>query len=618
MPKLRNVSLVGLDFDQIKSSLKSYLQSQSEFEDYNFEGSALSTLLNVLAYNTHYQSYYLNMVANEMFLDSARTRGSVVSHASALGYTPLSSKAPQAELSLSLAYAALGVGETRQTVIDKYTEFLYTSGGTTYTFLATDDFTITDSGSDGSATITVKEGIKATYSYIYDSTNVSQKLEIPSSTVDIDTLRIEVYDSATSTSSTVYTKALDISSLTATSTVYFVAENMDGNFEIYFGDNVIGANPTDGSKITMTFIETNETLANGAGVNEGTTPQFSIVTELTGWTTTATVSSPAAGGAERQSIDQIRLLAPMFYESQDRAVTVRDYESIVQQYYPNTDSLRIYGGEDVSPPEYGKVFVAIKPIEGSTISAKVKSDIVALLREKNIITITPEVVDADTLYVTVNTKVYYDPRITSKTSGTILSEVVAAIQAFADSTLEKFNRSLFHSKFTKMVDDVNTSIAYNDTSFSVYKKVYPTLNASVATYSIKFGNALYHPQDGYSEPVISSESFVHYDSTTLSNVTAYFEDDGSGNIRLYKVVDGVKTVINSSIGTVNYETGVVTLATWLPVSITSGNSYVKITATPRTENVLSSENIILTIDASDITTSIFVKKDDVNKPVTGY
>ena len=612
MPKLTNVSLTGLDFDDLKASLTTYLQSQSEFEDYDFEGSSLSILLNILAYNTHYQAYYLNMVANEMFLESAQTRSSVVAAAKALGYTPQSARAASAELNLTLVRNS----QATATVIDKYTPFNFTQGGTTYTFLTVDDTQI-DTSTD-TATVVVKEGAYSTFSYVFDDTNQDQRLLIPDEDVDTSTITISVFDSPDSTTSTEYTLASDVSSLTATSKVYFISENPNGKFEIYFGDDTIGQKPTNGNLIKIEYLVTSGVDANGAGSKETTSPLFTFSGSLTGYSSvTARVSDAASGGADKQSIDQIRFLAPLFYESQNRAVTVRDYEAIVKQQYPSTESLFIYGGEDATPVEYGKVFIAIKPIEGTTVSARVRNNIKELIKEKNLVTVTPEVVDADTVFCTVDTKVFYDPRLTSKSSGTILSEVVSAITDFGDNTLEKFNRSLRHSKFVAMIDEVDASISNNVTEVGAYKKVYPQLNIN-ASYNIKFNNALLHPNDGYSEVVVSSDGFTHFDSISQSVVTAFLDDDGSGNIRMYRLINGEKSYININTGTVDYTTGQIILNNFKPTSISSGEDYIKVTVDIDSDDVKSSQNTILQILPQDISVEVVSENNSANTQIAGY
>jgi len=612
MPKLTNVSLTGLDFQDVHDSLKNYLRGQSEFQDYDFEGSAMSILVNLLAYNTHYQAYYLNMVANEMFLDSAQTRASVVAAAKSLGYTPTSIRAATAVLDISLVRSA----ESATTVIDKYTPFSFTQSGTPYTFLVADDATINTT--TNTATVTVKEGTKFEYSHVFDSLNNDQAIIIPDDNIDTSTITVSVYDSPESTDRTEYVFYSDFPSLNATSKVYFINENSNGQFEIYFGDNTIGQKPTEGSYIVIEAISTTGAAANGAGSRERTTPLFTIGSSLAGWSSaTATVSSPAAGGASKQGIDQIRYLAPLFYETQNRAVTSRDYSAIVKQVYPTNESVQIYGGEDANPPEYGKVFVALKPVSGTTTSSRVKRNIVELLREKNIVTIVPEVVDPEILFCQVETLVSYDPRLTSKTSGTILANVVDEIKNFGDNTLEKFERSLRHSKFVTMIDDVDASISSNTTNVEIYQRITPVLNQSMS-YTINFNNELFHPADGYSEAVVTSEPFIHYDSITNQNVTAYIQDNGSGVLQLYRIVNGEKSIFNVNVGTIDYTTGVAVLNNFAPVSIPSVNDFIKVYANIASDDVTSSRNVILQILPEDIAVRVVAQETASNTQILGY
>jgi len=612
MPKLTNISLTGLDFDDIKTSLKTYLRSQSEFQDYDFEGSSLSILLNLLAYNTHYQAYYLNMVANEMFLESATTRGSVVSAAKSMGYTPQSKRAATATLDLVLTRNS----DSPITVINKYTPFVFTQSNTTYAFLVADDTLINTT--TNTASVVVKEGTKFDYTYIFDSTNSDQAFIIPDDDVDTSTLTVSVLESATSTSRTEYTLASDVSSLTSTSKVYFISENPNGKYEIYFGDDTIGQKPVNGNAVVLEYIVTSGPDANGAGSKETTTSLFTLSSTLSGYSSVvARVSEAATGGSEKQSVDQIRFLAPLFYESQNRAVTIRDYEAIVKQSYPSAESVFIYGGEDAFPVEYGKVFVAIKPSSGTTTSNRVKEEIKTLIKNKNLVTVTPEVLDPEVLYVTINSRVKYDPRLTSKSSGTLLNEVVAAINSFGDNTLEKFNRSLRHSKFVAMIDAVDSSISNNTTNIEVYRRLTPTLNVATS-YTLKFNNPLFHPDDALSIPVVTSDAFTHYDSISGTVVTAYLHDNGSGIMQLYKLVGGLKIIINTNIGTINYTTGEMALTNFKPVTIASGNSYIKISADIDSDDVLSAQNYILSILPSDVSVTMVVENNAANTNIAGY
>ena len=375
-----------LDFDAIKSNLKAFLQDQAEFSDYNFEGSGFAVLLDTLAYNTHYLGFNANMVANEMYLDSADIRKNIVSLAKMLGYTPSSAKSPIADVDITLNNAT---GST--VTMNKGTTFTSSIDNTTYQFVTNQDLTITpQDGVYKFSNVNLYEGTLVTFRYTVDSTDVDQKFVIPSVNADTSTLKVTVQNSSTDTTLNTYTLASGLRSLNNTSKAYFLQETDTGKFEVYFGDDVLGKKLSDGNIVILEYIVTNKTESNGAS-------SFTLSSSIGGFTDVSIITnSSAQGGAEPETKESIRFNAPLQYTSQDRAVTTTDYETLVKSIYPNALSISAWGGEDDETPVYGVVKIAIKAASGTTITNATKNDIITKLKPYNVASVRPEIVDPET------------------------------------------------------------------------------------------------------------------------------------------------------------------------------------------------------------------------------
>jgi len=376
------------DFDDIKANLKSFLQDQSEFQDYDFEGSGFAVLLDLLAYNTHYLGFNANMLANEMYLDSADIRKNIVSLAKMLGYTPTSPKSPTATIDILMN----NIPTTVATItMAKGTAFTTTVDGESYQFVTNATHTLTPvSGVYKFSSIPIYEGTLVTFKYTVDSTDVDQRFIVPSVSADTTTLKVSVQNSASDTTTSVYALASGVTSLTSTSKVYFAQEMEDGKFEVYFGDGVLGTKLTDGNIVILEYIVSNKDEANGAST-------FTLSGNIGGYSdVTLTTVSSAQGGAEAQTKESIRYNAPLQYSAQDRAVTTGDYETIVQSLYPNAQSVSAWGGEDDETPVYGVVKIAIKAASGSTLTNTTKTNLVTQLKKYNVASVRPEIVDPET------------------------------------------------------------------------------------------------------------------------------------------------------------------------------------------------------------------------------
>ena len=480
------LTVSDLDFDSIKTNLKTFLQSQSEFQDYNFEGSGFSILLDLLAYNTHYLGFNANMLANEMYLDSADIRKNIVSLAKMLGYTPTSAKSPTVSLDILINNAS-GASLT----MSKGTVFTSSISGNSYQFVTNEIHTLTPSnGVYKFENISVYEGTLTTFKYTVNTSDPDQRFIIPNVNADTTTLKVSVQNSSGDTATSTYNLATSITSLDLESKVYFLQEVEDGKFEIYFGDGVIGKSLSDGNIIIMEYVVTNKTEANGASnfTLSGAIETFSDVS--------ITTDSAAQGGAEPQTKESIRYNAPLQYSAQDRAVTTSDYETKVLELYPNAQSVSAWGGENDETPVYGVVKIAIKAASGSTLTDATKESIVSKLRKYNVASVRPIIVDPETTSIILTSNIKYDQKATTKNTNTLKSEITTAISNYNTNTLQQFDGVFRHSKITGLIDNVDNSILSNVTSLMVRKTFTPTISSSTK-YDIYFRNGIFNPHSGH-------------------------------------------------------------------------------------------------------------------------
>ena len=455
------MSITELDFDSIKANLKTYLKGQSDFTDYDFEGSGLNILLDTLAYNTHYNAFMANMLANEMFLDTSVKRDSVTSHAKALGYTPTSANAATASLKVQ-------VNDANTTTLTMPEGFVFstTINGVAYQFVNISARTINPSAGEyifGSDTlgISVYEGTWVTTKYTKDSTNADQKFVIENDNVDISTLAVQIQTSSTDTSTTTYTKATTLVDIVSTTTAFFIQETIEGKWEIYFGDGVLGKALTDGNIVILKYIITNKADANGATAftPSGNIDGFSDIT--------VTTIGAATGGADAENLESIKYNAPFNYAAQNRAVTAADYKTIVPTIYPNVESISVWGGEYNNPAVYGKVYMSILPKTGTVLTTSTKADIVTLLQDYNVVSITPEVIDLETTKVVPTINFKYDANATTKSASALAALITTAVTNYSSTTLEKFETVFRYSKFTTLIDEADPAILNNITNIKI-------------------------------------------------------------------------------------------------------------------------------------------------------
>ena len=589
-----------LDFENIKGSLKRFLSNQNEFKDYDFEGSSLAILLDLLAYNTHYLAYNANFVANEMFLDTAQLRSSVASLAKLVGYTPNSARAPIADLKL-----VINDGTGSSITIPAGTKFTSAVDGLTYTFVSVADKTVQPvDGVYTAQSLNVYEGTYVTYNYTYNAQDIDQRFLIPSDRADSTTIKVVVQNSSADVTQNTYTRATSITELDGTSKVFFLQEAEDGQYEIYFGDGVIGKSLDDGNVINISYVVTNKTEANGATA-------FTLAGSISGFTDiTVTVNSSAQGGAEPESLQSIKQNASSFYSSQDRAVTIEDYKSKVKQLYANTQAVSAWGGENAETPFYGRVYISILPTSGSNLTESTKARIITDLKKYSVASVTPVIIDPEITNVLLTSTVKFDEKATPKTADTLKSNVITTLTNYNTNTLQTFDTIFRHSKLTGLIYDTDESILSNITTVRLRKSFIPTIGSSTK-YTINFANALYNPHSGHASVeggILSSTGFKIDGDTT--NVW-FLDDDGQGNVRRYRMYGSVRAYGNSTQGTINYLTGLVEVNSLNVSNIENvrgaASTVIEVTVKPNSNDLVPIRNQILEIDIAN--SSVTVEAD---------
>ena len=586
-----------LDFDTIKDNLKTFLSQQDEFRDYNFEGSGMSVLLDVLSYNTHYLGYNANMLANEMYLDSADLRSSVVSLAKTVGYTPKSAVCSTANVNITVNN---GVGSS--ITMTRGTKFTSSVSGQSYTFINNSDLSVIPF--DGVYTLSnveLKEGSLLNFKYTANSTDIDQRFLIPNDNVDTTTLTVKVQNSASDSITNSYSLVDGITGLDSTSKVYFLQEVENGRYEVYFGDGVLGKKIEDGNIIILDYIVTNRNEANGASVFtlNGTIGGLSDVT--------ITTNINASNGADAESISSIKYNAPRDYTAQDRAVTAEDYKVLVKGLYANAQAVQVYGGEDADPVAFGKVYISIKAKSGSNLTTLTKESIVQSLKSYAVASVTPVVIDPETTFLTLTTNFKYNSNLTTKAKSTLETNVLNTIISYNNETLENFTGMYRHSALTGLIDNTDTSILSNITKVKLYKYITPTLNEGLK-YTLNFNNAFFNPHSGHNSSaggIVSSTGFKINDDLSLNE--HFLDDDGAGNLRVYYLSGTTRIYTSSAYGTVNYTTGQIVLTSAHITSISNvdgvASTQVRIFATPDSNDIIPVRNQILEIDTANSSVS---------------
>ena len=612
----KRLEVTEFDFDDVKDNLKTFLGAQTEFTDYDFEGSGMSALLDVLAYNTHYLGFNANMLANEMFLDSSSLRSSVVSHAKTLGYVPTSARASKATVDVTLntndTSATMPAGTVFNTTVDDVS----------YQFSTISDVTKSNTGNTiPFVGVDIYEGSFITTRYTVDSSDVDQRFIITDNRADTTTLTVKVQTSSTDSSSNTFTEATDITQVTTGSNVYFLQEVEAGLFEVYFGDGIIGTALSDDNIVILTYVVSNKTAANGAAIFTNSAA-IASVTDIA-----VATSATSTAGSEPESISSIKYNAPLDFASQGRCVTSEDYKVFAKKYFPNTQSVQVFGGEAgsfdtslgvVDTPEYGKVFISIKSTTGNDLTATEKSQLVVDLAPFTVASITPVIVDVQTTKLILQIVFKFDSSKTTQTASTLETSIFNTLTTFNSNSLGQFEGVFRHSKITGLIDGTDNSITGNITNVTMAHDLSPTIGTATS-YTIPFNNKFYNPHDGHNSGmggVIASTGFK-ISGDTINDM--FFDDNGSGVLRLYYLVAGVRIYQDLTAGTVDYVAGKIVINSINIITISSvdgaASSIIRITATPDSNDIVPVRNQLLEIDF--INTTILGEVDTVSTGDSG-
>lgn len=540
-------NVTELDFQKIKDSIKDHFKSQAKYNDWNFEGSGLSTLLDVLAYNTHYNALVAHFSLNESFLDSAQIRGNVISHAKLLGYIPRSVRSSSAKINVVVTGNS---GSPSILTLERGTRFRTTIGNATYNFIVLDSVDASKNVAAGNtytfSNVVVRQGVLKRMLYLVDNTIQNQKFVIPEDTVDTDTLRVRTKANQDSDEYEVYTRFTTLAGIDSNSLVFFPQENASGKYEIYFGDGILGKKPTTNNIVEVEYLYSDGELANSARL-------FTPVDTIGGFATSAisvTTVSISAGGAVRESIESVRYNAPLSYLSQNRAVTADDYKAIIQKEFGGIDSISVWGGENNTEPDFGKVYIAVKPAAAAALTAGEKEAVISTLKSKNIVSITPIILDPEYTYIKLDTFFKYNPNLTDRTKAELESLIRGKIVTYAETYLQRFDGVFRYSKLLAEIDSADPAILNSVARVMMYKDVTPKVGQT-NYWDVTYSSPIYATSSN--ESVISSSIFK------IGGVDHILGDMPKTNstdrtVYLYRVIGGVKTRLNA-VGTVYASAG---------------------------------------------------------------
>jgi len=598
----RRINSSELDFDQIKTNLVAYMKAtDTTFNDYNYEGSAMSTIIDVLAYVTHVNSMNANFALNETFLDTSQLRSSVVSHAKLLGYTPRSISPSTAVINMTMNYDATatplwnhdGTNTPLPLSMPRGTKFSTNIDGVTYPMFASDTTTINFDSGWNFSNIKLEQGTLASINYTYQN-NVFESYVIPATNVNTAAIKVTVTDSQSTSASKVYSINTNVVNLDGTSEVYFLEEGRDGYYEIKFGDNIIGKRPGNGNTITIEYA----TIPSGADVNGATV--FTMTDSLVGNTDeTITLVSKAVGGAARETREAIKFNAPLAHISQNRAVTPDDYKTIIKNEFADVEAVAVWGGEDNDVPDYGKVYVSIKPLSAEVLTEAQKTTIKTnILKPKNVVSITPVLVDPEYTYIDLEVFFKYNPNLATVTASGLSTAIRNTLVAHNNDVLKSFNGVYRDSNVVKKIDDTNIAIISNITRVKMTKKITPVLGEATK-YTLKFNQAL----TDLDATTGTTGSYVTSTIFTFAGSQAKLKDfyDSSSDTRIIQIVDTSNLVLATNVGDVNEEDGTVTLNSFQPTGLPTGQTTIDVTVKPASSDVSPTRNVLLTINTSTAT-----------------
>jgi len=577
MNDTKQLNISDLEFDKIKGNIRDFLKGQDDFTDYDFEGSGMSVMLDVMAYTTHYMGFHTNMAINESFLDTATLRNSVVSHAKALGYVPKSVTA--AEAIIKLTFNTDGYNPSVIT-IEAGTSFVSTINGKTLNFISKENVNVfPDEAGDFYTEIRVHQGKLMTVDFGTYGDNTTKQFIIKDKSCDRDTITMDGG----------WYNDQNLSSLTPTSQTFFIQEGLDGVTEIYFGNGIFGKIPNDSENISVKYLST--VGSEGNYTSSLYDQVFSLDTTIAGVydenrviIETVNISSL---GSNEESTETIKMTAPRAYERQDRAVTAEDYKTILIEKYPNIDSISVWGGEDNDPPQYGAVFISIKPKHGLELSPITKDKLTKdILSKYNMLAINPIIVAPEYTYLDIETTVKYNPLNTSKSSASIQSKIIDDIKLFIESEISQFKVTLRYSQLMNTIDSSDPSISNNLTTVKMYKKFYIQASNTTGNYIFKFNNSF--------KPGTAVSSVF---GSTLNSTQFALLDDGQGNILLYDIVS--ENFLNTTQGTIDYDKGIIELIGFNPT--VDNNTVISLYGTPQSNDIIAQRDNLLVLNNSKVT-----------------
>lgn len=597
MANKRRLNITELDFDQIKANLKAYLKADPNFTDYDFEGSILSSVLDVLAYNTFYNAFTANAVVNELYLDTAQLRNNVVSHAKMLGYVPRSKTSAFTYLNVNVASPA---GNPSSLTMDRGTRFTSLVDGSLYQFVNLEAATITPVGGVYQFNaVKVNQGQLKTSSYIVDSSDDRQTFQIREDSVDISSITVRVKETFDSNTYDVYSRNSNVTNVDGTSKVYFIQESLDGKYEIYFGDNIFGKRLLPGNVVEIQYLITDAELANGASsFSLADTIQGNTSVSITSVNATGTATNSAGGGGDRESIDSIKYNAPLTFLSQNRVVTADDYKATILNNYSNVETITAWGGEENEPPEYGKVYVSIKPKDAEALTGVQKQFIIdSILRTKNVVSITPEIVDPTYTYVTLKVYFKYDPNLTDKTAGELKDLVISVVTSYNNTDLKKFDGVFRYSKLTRLIDASDASILNTVIRVDMEKTFIPILN-SIARYEVQFSAPLY--AEHTNEPIIETDELtVDGVAVKIKNYADSYAD-GLYKLKSYRMIGEDEVIVEPDVGYIDATNGIVVFNGLNVTAYDTTKGKVSIFAKPNSFDIAPKRNQLVIVNMSEV------------------
>jgi len=572
------LNITETDFSDIRTNLESYLSTQSQFQDYDYEGSAMATLLDVLSYNTHYNAFYINMLANEMFLDTAQQRDSVVSRAKELGYLPVSASGASANVTLTFTGVAATVGTFTISANSKFTTTIDDIG---YTFVTDKDFIVVNNSDAFIKEINIIEGEPLQHRFTV-STAAPVKYVLPNADVDTDSIKIRVQESSTDTTQTTYTQATNIVAVTNSSPVFFLQETIDKKYEITFGDGVLGKAVKNNNIVIVDYRVCNSTMTNGAN----TFSVGSLSTSVNYTSVALALKSKATGGRVQESVDNIKFNAPKNYETQNRAIIAEDYSRILLNENSDLNSVTSFGGEERIPAVYGKVYIATKPLDENFITDDRKSELKLSIKDRTPLALDPVFIDADYLYAVPTINVHYDPKATVRTGDWLTNAAKMATVSFNTNNLNQFKKRFRFSRFSRVMDNVDTSVLSTSVSMIIQKRFTPDTNVA-ETITLNFKNEI---------RVNSIDSTLF----TYNGFQSFFDDDGLGNINIYRYnEEKVKTNVVANAGTIDYDTGNMVVNNFAPSAY--DGIEIKVSVSPVNLDIVPTQETIIVLDTEAAT-----------------